>query len=107
MSGPTLNRELNCLRKALRNAKQSNKLVEIPYIPHFKESLPREGFLERQTYLLLMKILPTYLRLPLAIAFASGMRKSEVLSLEWSQVDLMEGKINLKALQTKTPQPAF
>jgi integrase len=39
------------------------------------------------------------------MAFDTGMRKSEVLNLRWSQVDLRVGAVRLEAEDTKTDEP--
>ena len=46
-----------------------------------------------------------WLRPILLVAFDSGMRKSEVLNLRWSQLDLEAGAVRLEAEDTKTDEP--
>ena len=41
----------------------------------------------------------------LLMAYDTGMRKGEILSLQWAQVDLKAGTIELRAQDTKTSQP--
>ena len=59
------------------------------------------GFFERADYEKLFAALPDYLRLPLALGFFTAMRREEILSLEWSQIDFLAGTINLRAGTTK------
>ena len=39
------------------------------------------------------------------MAYNMGMRKEEILGLQWDQVDPMEGKIRLRSEDTKTKEP--
>ncbi len=77
------------------------KVVNMPYIPHLAENNVRQGYFEHSEYLALKKALPSYLRPVVTLAYHTGMRKEEILGLQWLQVDLMEGKINLKPQDTK------
>jgi integrase len=75
--------------------------------PHFstlKESTPRNGFLEHHKFLQLLALLEP-LRPPVQFAYLLRWRiKSEVLPLQWSQVDLAEGTVWLDAGTTKNNQ---
>ena len=53
---------------------------------------------------LLRKNLPAHLRPVIILAFNTGVRKQEILGLQWSQVDLMEGKITLRPEDTKSKE---
>ena len=64
----------------------------------------RQGYFEHKEYLAFKKALPSYLKPVVTMAYHTGMRKEEVLGLQWSQVDLMEGKINLKPEDTKNKE---
>ncbi len=99
----TINRELAALKRMLNLARQMTppKVINMPYVPHLAENNVRQGYFEHGEYLALKKALPSFLRPVVTLAYHTGMRKEEILGLQWSQVDLMEGKINLKPQDTK------
>jgi integrase len=72
--------------------------------PRLEESSARQGYFEHSEYLALRKALPSYLKPSVSMGYATGMRKEEVLGLQWPQVDLMEGKITLTPEDTKNKE---
>ena len=102
----TINRELAALKRMFNLAAQMTppKVVNVPYVPHLAENNVRQGYFEHQEYLALRKALPAYLKPVVSMGYATGMRKEEILGLQWPQVDLMEGKITLRAEDTKTQE---
>jgi len=103
----TINRELGCLKRMFRLAHQHTppKVARIPYIPMLEEHNIRSGFFEHEDFLALRGALPDYVKIPASLAYYSGMRMGEVCSLVWSQVNWTEGKLYLKAQDTKTDTP--
>ena len=99
----TINRELAALKRMFNLARQMTppKVTSVPYIQHLQESNARAGFFEYPDYIALRNALPSYVKPVITMAYHTGMRKEEILGLQWPQVDLIEGKITLKAEDTK------
>jgi len=54
-----------------------------PHIPHLKENNVRTGFFEYEGYVALKNELPEHLKPVVTIAYYTGWRKQEILSLKW------------------------
>ena len=102
----TLNRELAALKRIFNLARQSTppKVYQAPYVPMLQEDNVREGFLEPDEYQALLGAMPEHLKPILKVAYHTGMRKSEILSITWEQVNLKERTIRLNRGQTKNRQ---
>ncbi len=103
----TINRELGALKRMFSLAinKTPPKVGQMPHIPMLKESNIRSGFFEHEDFLALRGALPDYAQVAVTLAYYSGMRMGEVCSLQWDQVKLTDGKLYLKAQDTKTETP--
>jgi integrase len=101
----TINRWLEALRRGYGlGLKELPPLVYVA--PDIKalmleEDNVREGFLEHEQYHRLRDELPDHQKLILVIGYHFGMRRGEMLSLRWDQVDWGGNIIRLEKRQTK------
>src|SRR4029079_18378393 len=92
VSNAEINRELTTLKRMFNLALQAAKLLQKPHIPFLKEDNVRVGFFERDQFLAVVQRLPKDVRPAATFAYLTGWRiDSEVLSLEWRQVDFSAG----------------
>ncbi len=101
----TLNRELRVLRALLNKAVQWGHIDESPfkYVKLLKEPPGRIRYLSTDELRRLLAVLGDgHLRTIVLIALNTGMRKGEILSLRWKDIDFERRLIILK--QTKTNQ---
>lgn len=100
-SSASCNLELAIVRRAFKLAIVSRKLTSMPHIPMLRLSNVRTGFFERAEFEAVREALPAPLRGVATFAFLTGWRRSEILSLEWSNVDRDRQVITLAVGTTK------
>lgn len=104
-SNAEINRELSIVGRAYRLALQAGKLLHAPYVPKLDENNVRTGFFERTEFDAVHKHLPEALRGVVTLAYLTGWRvPSEILPLQWSQVDRDAKVITLHPGTTKNRQ---
>jgi integrase len=103
MANGTINRELAALKRMFRLGSQQTPplIVNAPHIPHLQENNVRQGFFTDEEYKLLRAVLPDHVKVPLIIAYWTGMRAGEIVKLRWEQVDLERAEIRLEPGSTK------
>jgi len=100
-SNGTINRELSTIKRAFNLGIQKRIVSDKPYISLLQEAVPRQGFFEREQYKAIRKHLPAWVKPVTDFAFITGWRRSEILGLQWKQVDFEAGNIRLDSDQTK------
>ncbi len=99
----TINRMLEIIRAILNKAANDWGWIEkTPKIPMRYEGNERERWLTREEANQLLKELPHHLSDIAAFSLATGLRKSNVLGLQWKQVDLVKRHAFVSASQSKT-----
>lgn len=97
-----INRELAAVKRMFSLAVQANRLKYRPHIPMLSENNVRAGFVDDEQMDAIEKQLPSALRPIVRFAYVSGWRiQSEILPLEWRQVDRKAGEVRLDAGTTK------
>ena len=85
----TINRELEVVRHILNLAQKEWLCLDVvPFIRMLKESPPRVRFLTQSEADRLLLALPHHLQPVIQYALSTGCRRSEILKLEWSRVNM-------------------
>ena len=101
-SNATVNRELSMLRRAFTLAVESRKLNTRPHVPLLTENNVRTGFFELEQFNAVLKHLPEHVKPVARFAYITGWRaNSEILPLQWRQVDFQAGTVTLDPGTTK------
>jgi integrase len=95
----SINRELSLLQRAfmLGYESQPRKVARPLRFHRLAESKPRQGFIERKQYdALAANCGDLFMRTMLCLSYSFGFRKSELLSLKVSDVNLLAGTVQLR-----------
>jgi integrase len=102
VANASINRELAVLRRGFTLAIKAGVLASMPSISMLKEAAARSGFFEADALASVLAHLPDDLTPVIQFAAVTGWRiQSEVLPLEWPQVDFQAGEVRLMAGTTK------
>ena len=101
----TVNLELACLKKTFNKAIDWGKLEANPAakVKKFKLNNSREKILDAEEARRLIECAAPSLRPILIIALKTGMRRGEILSLRWSDINFIKSFIQIK--DTKSGEP--
>jgi integrase len=100
-SPATIQRESAALRRMLRLGYENRKVGQLPAFPRLTVHNVRSGFFERDEFKRLRAELPEHLRPLVTVAYWLGWRLSELLGLQWRQVNLDRGTVSLDVGSTK------
>ena len=94
----TVNRHLQLLRAVFLRAKRDGKVDSTPTskVRFYRENNKRERYLSNDEERKLFEALPSWLHPLVIVALHTGMRKSELLKLKWSDVDFATGTIHVR-----------
>jgi integrase len=102
VSAAEINRELQVLKRIFSLAIQSGRIAAKPAFKMLREAPARAGFFEPEQYRSVLSHLPTELQSVITFAYITGWRVySEVLLLQWRQVDFDGAEIRLDPGTTK------
>jgi integrase len=91
----TVNRETTCLKTLFNKAVEWGRIETNPAqrVKKFREANPKERILNRDEARRLIAEVAPHIRPVLILALNTGMRKAEILSLKWKDVDFVKGFI--------------
>lgn len=105
VSAAEINRELTALKRMFSLAMQAGKLLHRPHIPMMKEHNVRTGFFEPEQFDAVVSHLPEPIRPVVLFAYYTGWRiTSDVLPLQWRQIDRLAGEVRLDPGTTKNDE---
>jgi integrase len=97
----TVNREVGLLRSMMNLASEWFDLELKPIKYDMAKEEPKERILTEQKIRRLIENSEEPLKHIILVALNTGMRKAEILNLEWDQVNLEEGFIRIEAQRSK------
>jgi integrase len=105
VSNAEINRELALLKRMFSLAMEDGLLFHRPHVPMLAERNARQGFFEPAQLDAVLTHLPKEIRPVIRFAAVTGWRiASEVLPLEWRQVDFAAGEVRLEPGTTKNSE---
>jgi len=78
--------------------------IKFPRIEKLEENNVRKGFVDNERFWWIYNLLPTHQKPVALFAYETGARKSEVLALQWTQIDDMRGVVRLNPGETKNKE---
>jgi integrase len=100
----TVNKEVSCLKTILNRAVRHGKLESNPVekVKKLPENNVRMRMLSHEEFVRLIDACPPHIQPIVLMAWITGMRRSEIVFLEWVEVDMKKGFIRLPPERTKT-----
>jgi len=96
--------DLAILRRAFRLAARAGKAI-VPPFPSLQVNNTRTGFFEREDFEAVRSHLPEPIQGVMTFAYCTGWRvRSEILPLQWKQIDWTAGTVRLEPGTTKNDE---
>lgn len=103
-SDSSIQKEIGTLRRGFNLAIEKKHLIEKPKFPTLKLSNVRTGFFEESEFRAVLAHLPEEIKPIATLGYYYGMRKGEILGLQWKNVDFDGGVIRLDVGTTKNKE---
>ena len=105
-SGTTINKMVSLARRIYYLAMDGGMVNSNPFARRgtFKEE-PKGQYIPDEDFWKIHGFLPDYLKPVALTAYFTGMRRGEIIELEWNRVDLFGGFVDLTSEDTKTEEP--
>jgi integrase len=105
-SGASINKMVSLARRVYYLGMDAGIVKSNPFARRgtFKEE-PKGHYIPDQEFWKIHKYLPDYLKAVVLVAYLTGMRRGEIIELEWDRVNLSEGYVDLTPDDTKTDEP--
>jgi integrase len=101
----TVDRELAALNRAYRLGIKQDRITRGPVITLIPENNARQGFVEPSTFEKIVKSLSDPLDDLARFAYITGWQRGEIVTLEWSDVDLAARRVRLRPEFSKNKDP--
>jgi integrase len=105
-SGTTVNKMVSLARRVYYLAMEAGMVASNPFARRgvYKEE-PKGQYIPDDEFRRIHQYLPEYVKPVFWIAYLTGMRRGEILELQWWRVNLEEGYLDLTPTDTKTNEP--
>jgi len=104
VAASTINNELAALSRMFSLALRLEVLGQRPHVQKLEVQNARHGFFEREDFQSVYSHLPEDLKPVMEFAYLTGWRKSEILNLEWKQINFFKGTARLEPGTTKNDE---
>ena len=101
-SASTINNTMQCLGSVLKHAQQRGWIAKVPPIKYLRNQNQVVRWLERDEVAALLAELDGPLKAMVLVAINTGLRRTNIVGLRWSQVDLASRVIRIQADEMKT-----
>jgi len=105
VKGSTVNKTLALIKNILKKAEQAGYIEKVPHIFRRDEPLGRDRWLKEEEAQRLISVLPAHQKDIVAFALATGLRKSNILKLEWDVINFERKHAYIKAKHSKNKKP--
>jgi integrase len=105
-SGTSINKMISLARRIYYLGMDAGMVKSNPFARRgtFREE-PKGHYIPDQEFWEIYKHLPDYMKPVVLVAYFTGMRRGEILELEWDRVNLSKGYLDLTPDDTKTDEP--